>query len=47
MCDQYYIRFDLFNEMREEGLTGQEMLDKFAEVYYEFVSSNLMCHWMF
>ena len=33
----YYIRFDLFIEMRDEGWTGKELWDKFVEIY--FVSS--------
>ena len=43
MCDKYvlyYIRSDLFAEMREEGWTGEELWDRFVEVYFVFVSSR-------
>jgi len=38
----YYIRLDLFAEMRDEGWTGKELCDKFVEIYFEFVSSSLV-----
>ena len=45
MCVQYiiyYIRFDLFVEMREEGRAEEELWDRCVEVCFVFVSSSLV-----